>query len=357
MLLLCLTGLPLVFSEEIEHLTEDLEARPMPEGTPWVSMDRMVDSALALHPSKVVRYMYWDEAEHPGLMGITLTSSVDAPPDDFLPLSLDARTAEVLKQHESGGFMDIMLRLHTDMYAGLPGMLFLGFMGLLLAASIVSGVVIYKPFMRKLDFGAVRQQKSASVKWLDLHNLLGIVTVVWLLVVGLTGTINTLSTIMLGIWKNDQLADMTAPYRNASPPGSNGSVQAAFETALKTAPGMEVSFVAFPGSPYSSPHHYVFFMKGNTPVTSHLLRPVLVDAKTSTLTATRELPWYMKALLLSQPLHFGNYGGLPLKTIWALLDILGIIILGSGLYLWLKKYARRQDVQELLIQADGAQAQ
>lgn len=162
---------------------------------------------------------------------------------------------------------------------------------------------------------------------------------------------------MLGIWKNDQLADMTAPYRNASPLESNGSVQAAFETALKTAPGMEVSFVAFPGSPYSSPHHYVFFMKGNTPVTLHLLRPVLVDAKTSALIATRELPWYMKALLLSQPLHFGNYGGLPLKTIWALLDILGIIILGSGLYLWLKKYARRPDVQELLIQADGAQAQ
>lgn len=357
MLLLCVTGLPLIFAEEIEHLTEDVTARPLPEGTPWVSMDRMVDSALALHPSKVARYMYWDEVDHPGLMGITLTSSVDAPPDDFLPLTLDARTAEVLKEHESGGFMDVMLRLHTDMYAGLPGMLFLGFMGLLLAVAIVSGIVVYKPFMSKLNFGTVRRRKSTSIKWLDLHNLLGIVTVVWLLVVGLTGTINTLSTIMLGVWKNDQLAEMIAPYRDAPPLESFGSVQAAFETAVETAPGMDVSFIAFPGSPFSSPHHYVFFMKGDTPVTSHLLRPVLVDAQTSALTDTRELPWYMKALLLSQPLHFGNYGGLPLKIIWALLDIIAIIVLGSGLYLWLKKYARRQDVQELLLQADGARAQ
>jgi uncharacterized iron-regulated membrane protein len=41
----------------------------------------------------------------------------------------------------------------------------------------------------------------------------------------------------------------------------------------------------------------------------------------------------MSALLLSQPLHFGDYGGLPLKIIWALLDIATIIVLASGLYL------------------------
>ncbi len=47
-----------------------------------------------------------------------------------------------------------------------------------------------------------------------------------------------------------------------------------------------------------------------------------------------------KALLLSQPLHFGDYGGLPLKIIWALLDIVTIIVLGSGFYLWLAKLRR-----------------
>ena len=46
------------------------------------------------------------------------------------------------------------------------------------------------------------------------------------------------------------------------------------------------------------------------------------------------MPWYMTALLLSQPLHFGDYGGLPLKILWALLDIIAIIVLVSGLQLW-----------------------
>ncbi len=30
----------------------------------------------------------------------------------------------------------------------------------------------------------------------------------------------------------------------------------------------------------------------------------------------------MTTLLLSQPLHFGDYGGMPLKILWALLDLL-----------------------------------
>jgi len=60
----------------------------------------------------------------------------------------------------------------------------------------------------------------------------------------------------------------------------------------------------------------------------------LVDARTLQVTDNRPLPWYMLALLLSEPLHFGDYGGLPMKILWALLDVITIIVLGSGLYLW-----------------------
>lgn len=84
-----------------------------------------------------------------------------------------------------------LYRLHVDLFAGLTGKLFLGLMGLLLVVSIVSGVVIYGSFMRRLDFGSVRRHRSRRLLWLDLHNLLGIVMVAWVLAVGLTGVINT----------------------------------------------------------------------------------------------------------------------------------------------------------------------
>jgi uncharacterized iron-regulated membrane protein len=84
------------------------------------------------------------------------------------------------------------------------------------------------------------------------------------------------------------------------------------------------------------------------------MRPVLVDAETGALTAVRELPWYVKTLLISQPLHFGDYGGMPLKIIWAVFDIVTIIVLGSGLYLWLAR--RRSSIEVEIEELERAEA-
>jgi uncharacterized iron-regulated membrane protein len=55
----------------------------------------------------------------------------------------------------------------------------------------------------------------------------------------------------------------------------------------------------------------------------------------------------MSVLLLSQPLHFGDYGKLPLKILWALLDLLTIVVLISGLYLWVKRGSTEARVTEI----------
>ncbi|WP_170217176.1 MULTISPECIES: PepSY domain-containing protein [unclassified Variovorax] len=45
------------------------------------------------------------------------------------------------------------------------------------------------------------------------------------------------------------------------------------------------------------------------------------------------LAWDLSSLLLSQPLHFGDYGGLPLKVIWTFLGLITSSVLASGPYL------------------------
>ncbi len=54
------------------------------------------------------------------------------------------------------------------------------------------------------------------------------------------------------------------------------------------------------------------------------------------------MPWYVNALFLSQPLHFGDYGGMPLKIIWTIFDILSIVVLITGLYLWVARRKARE---------------
>ena len=355
MLLLCLTGLPLIFHEEIQHATGTIPTpAEMPADTPLAPVDKIVVAAEAAWPGQKVQYVSWDKHE-PELAFASLQVP-GAPPDEFSVVIADARTAEIIgKPDINSGFMAVMLQLHIDLFGGLPGKLFLGLMGILLVTAIVSGVVLYAPFMRRLDFGTVRRARGIRVKWLDLHNLLGIVTVAWLLVVGGTGVINTWADLVIQLWRYGQLQEMTAPYAGKPPLEKFGSLDAALATARAAVPEMTPSFVAFPGTLFSSNHHYMVAMHGDSPLTSRLIKPVLVDAETAALTDTRDLPWYVTTLLVSQPLHFGDYGGLPLKIIWALLDLATIVVLGSGLYLWLARN-RRSSVEERLAHIAAAHA-
>ena len=340
LLLLCITGLPLIFGEEIDQaFSNDVAAAALPESTPDANLDAVVAAAQQRYPNEYIQSFFWDE-DVPHTIRLSMARRPSIPFDDWHDLVLDTRTAQVLAEPgRDHGFMWIMLQLHTELFADLPGELFLGAMGLLFVVSVVSGIVVYGPFMRKLDFGTVRRHKTPRVKWLDLHNLLGIVTLVWAFVVGLTGVINTLATPLFNHWRSHEAAALLVPYKGKPAPAQLSSVQDAMTQVRAALPDSVPTSVAFPYSMFGSPHHYLIWTKGREPLTARLFTPVLVDAATGELTAIARLPWYLKALEVSRPLHFGDYGGLPLKILWTLLDLITIIVLASGLYLWLKKRA------------------
>ena len=350
LLLLCLTGLPLIFTEEIDVLTgatvEPSEAAP---GAPAVGIDRLVEDARQRRPGDKVLYVSRDLDAPAWFVGLGKSTST---PDPSAVFKYDAHSGAMIQDiPQRQGLMFTIRALHVDLFAGLPGTLFIGAVGLFFLVSMVSGIVLYAPFMRKLTFGTVRAAKAPRVRWLDLHNLLGIATAAWLLVVAVTGVINTLTLPLLGLWQSTELADMTQAWRGRPPPSTLSSAQRATETARQAAPGMDVAFVAFPGTVFTTSHHYMVFMRGDTALTSRLLKPVMIDAETGTLTDSRSLPWYLTVILLSQPLHFGDYGGMPLKIIWALFDLVAIGVLGSGLYLWLAR--RRTSIETQLAELEG----
>jgi uncharacterized iron-regulated membrane protein len=359
LLIICLTGLPLVFHHEIEHWLDD--GKPLsdvPASTPPAHLDKLTATAKSMYPGEVVDYLFFDPDEPQVFVGMA-----KKPGDGQVSghaVRMDGRTGEVLLDgppyaQDRFSFMGIMLALHVDLFAGLPGELFLGFMGLLFCVAIVSGVVLYGPFMKKLEFGTVRAARSTRLKWLDLHNLLGIVTLVWAFVVGVTGVINELSTPLFRLWQSTELVRILEPYKGESVPTELASAQVAADTARKAVPGTEVSFISFPGNAFGSPHHYIAWMRGDSPLTSRLNTPVLVDGKTGELTTVARMPWYLTALELSRPLHFGDYGGMPLKIIWALLDVITIIVLASGLYLWLaRRRATEARIAELVRKHEAA---
>jgi uncharacterized iron-regulated membrane protein len=268
LLLICLSGLPLIFNEEIDHLLDPPPAYAVvPAGTPNISVDLLAGQARRMFPGEIVTSIYSDDDEPQIYVWMAPSfAALHANPRLGHFVRFDAHSGRVIEgakpaEQQRQSFMSVMLSLHTDLFAGLPGELFMGAMGLLFVVAIVSGIVLYGPFTRKLDFGAVRTDRARRTRWLDLHNLLGVVTLAWTLVVGATGVMNELSTPLFGIWQMTDVKAMLAPWQGKVPPRVDelSSPQAALETAERAVPGMNVSSIVFPGSDNGSPHHYLLW--------------------------------------------------------------------------------------------------
>ncbi|SDV46242.1 PepSY-associated TM helix domain-containing protein [Chitinasiproducens palmae] len=350
LLLLCLTGLPLIFHDEIDAWLDTTTSRA-PEATPAVidgadgiataNLDRLVDAVARQYHDERVQYVIWSDDDDAKLK-VNLAPPAGVARGNRL-VTIDMHAGRILgsawseKDWRQGSLMTVVLTLHTDMLLGLTGSVIYCAIGALFLLSLLSGAVLYGRFMTKLAFGTVRAARGARIHWLDLHNLLGIVTLAWAVLMAATGMLNTLDAPLFGHWQKTELAMLLSAYRDAPPVVRPASLSGAIEAARRATPDRTPSFVAFPGSFFSSRHHYTVYMHGTTPLTSRLLVPVLVDARNLTVSKVARLPWYLIALEASRPLHFGDYAGWPMKVLWALLDCVTIVVLASGLYLWLAK--------------------
>lgn len=295
---------------------------------------------------------------HPETASVEISTAPGADdPYDGLHQTRFAADGAVLTDGPPPGdaVMTFLLRLHASLLTGLPGEIFLALIGLVFLAALVSGVVLYAPFARRMAFGEIRRSGSRRLRWLDLHNVVGMVTLAWAGVVGATGVMNGMATPLFGIWQIRDVAPVLAPYVHDAPVIPTAPLSAAIAAATRAVPFSEVSFVTFPTHLYGSPDHYVVWVKGRSKLRAQMMTPVLVDARDGHVAFVAHMPWYLRALELSRPLHFGNYGGLTLKILWAALDLFTIAVLASGLYLLLS-HPRRRAAPGAMEAAEAAEA-
>lgn len=349
MLLACVTGLPLIFSAEIDAMSRHLSgstAVVSEDPSSRLSLDEMAEIARAARPDAHLQLLYRDSGD-PGVTGFAMGEKLDGPIGSSEFLRIEEASGEVLGAFRvSDGIMGLLFVLHSELFAGVLGTLFLGVMAMALTASIVSGIVLYAPFMRRRSFAVIRLNKTRRVRWFDLHNGLGIVLAAWLLVVSVTGVINTWANPITSYWMLNDLQRMVDS--DTTPIPEDRAIRSSLDEAVIVADAAketgEMLFIALPGSELSSDRHYLVVFVGNTPVTSRLYYGAAVNAHSGELVASPELPVYLAAALLSQPLHFGDYGGLPLKIVWLVFGVGSVVLLWSGLVLWWRKRGERPDI-------------
>jgi len=347
LLVSCITGLPLIFHDEIDHLMHPGHSLlQTASGHASVSLQSLVKETERLHPGMHPMFVVLDEQQP--TVHVTLSRTGNGDLSQRVIESYNAYTGARIDTDVPGqDFMDYVLKLHQELFADIPGELFLGVMAVVLLVSLISGAIVYGPFMRRLEFGTVRWNRSNGLPWFDVHNVLGIVTLCWMLLIAGTGLLNAISTPLFAAWRADRMAKTLTPYRDLPPVSETVSVDAVRAAAQLSLPDRKLTAIVYPHPLYSSPWHFLVYTEGRTPITSRIFTPVLVDARTGHVTSSQQFPWYIHALEVSRPLHFGDYGGLPLKIIWAFLDIAFIAVLVSGLALWWKKRNGSQGVLDL----------
>jgi uncharacterized iron-regulated membrane protein len=336
LLILCVTGLLLIFKHEIDELLGDLPEGNTPTGQ-VLSNKALLDAAQKQDPTRVPDFIGWDPKEHPGQI-IAVLRKVGGTPEESKVITLNASTGEPIgAQDHSKTFTGIVLDLHVSLLLGPWGQLYIGLVGLAFTALVVLGFILYGPFMKKLAFGVLRRGRPAFTS-VDLHKAVGIAIFAWSFVVALTGTLLALGIYLIQFFLNSELSALRTPPSNKPLPAPTVTIDIALQSAKDAMPRMDSSGFSMPGALLAGDDHFAVFFKGREGFQEKMLSIAYVHTKTGVVTPI-ELPWYLKLVVISQPLHFGDYGGTPLRIIWAIFTLLTTALTVTGLIVF---FARRR---------------
>lgn len=333
-LILCLTGSILIFKDEVDVLLGDVPpARAA--AAPSLSLEALVETARARQPGLEPMFVAIPaKAPDRAFIGLRPPGAVEF--EDSRPALLERATgAPMAFTNPRSTVTGFLLELHAKWFAGTPGELFGGFIATLVLICLVTGVVIHAPYVRRLLFGTVRRGRGTRIVQLDLHNLIGVVILGWAVLVTVTGICLAGGHLLLHHWQDTELREMAGHAE--APAASPVSVDVAAAAARQALPETVLDFAIWPGTELSSPRHFTFLMFRTRPYNKALFDVVLVDAGTGEVAAARPLPPYLQIVLLSGPLHFGNYGGLPLKIFWLASAWATLFITGNGAWLWWRR--------------------
>jgi uncharacterized iron-regulated membrane protein len=237
---------------------------------------------------------------------------------------------------------------HLHIYLHLPetvGLIVVGLIGAALTGLIVSGFLVHPKIFR--DAFAFRWAGAKRLSQADLHNRLSVWGAPFHFVVAWTGAYIGLASLLLfavaGVTTKGDIAKVTAPIYGSVPKAD--PTPAPFPDLVRTLawfdgkPELEPALISLTG----------LGTKGQMVEVNAVLPKRLVYAERYTFDAQGEMTHKLglsddglgkQIFASSYPLHFGSFGGLPVKIAYGLLGIALCVVTSSGVTIWL---TRRRD--------------
>jgi uncharacterized iron-regulated membrane protein len=339
-LFLIFTGTVAVFKNEIDWLVTPAK-RVAPKGDVR-SLDEMLGNVERDFPGKKI-----DNLSFPEDSETAFTFQVEGKgEDERLTIFVNPYTAEITGTRSGETLANVIRQTHVRFYYfGANGRIAVGVFGLLMFVSALTGIFIYAPFMkgvfaRKLRFWQIRQD-NLKVKNSDWHKLIGLITLVFNLILGLTGAVLGLEN-LAPYHKPTQALIHPRPLneKELAPPSTlenRLSVDRIIENARNSLPGFAPKSINFPKA---GKNHFVVY--GN--ITGRFERAgasfMVLDTASGAVLQTHNaalVPRVTWLYNLNEPLHFGDFSGAWLKWTYFVFGLAASALTVTGLWLWLLK--------------------
>ncbi|MFW2348858.1 PepSY-associated TM helix domain-containing protein [Qipengyuania sp.] len=335
--LVCVSGAAIVLYEEFQRF-EQGDAPEMDRIAPQ-AVDRAVAQVLASEAGKPHTTHLYVHMPTEALPRTTITTDTQA-------VHVDAEGAIAVP--EENAWSEFLLALHYRL--NLPpvwGMTLVGMFGAMIVALGVSGVVAHPRIFR--DAFRLRARRKDEVATLDWHNRLAVWTLPFALAIALTGAMIGLFyvagfSLAASAYDGDSeaaLAPVFGAEGEADPtPAPLPRVAPVLAHMARDYPAVRVSYVIL-HDPGTRGQHVQVIGEHHRRLVFGEYYHFAPDGGFEGTTGLADGTVGQQFAASIYNLHFGNYGGLPVKIAYIVFGVALSVVVATGTFIWLDKQARK----------------
>jgi uncharacterized iron-regulated membrane protein len=334
MLLISVTGVALVFHDEMEVALHAALLRVEASNAPRLSPDEITARAQAAFAGERINSVFLPE-DAEGTYRVVTEKRKKFTAHYYHPVS----GAYLGAKNEDGSFLRWLQQLHFNLLSGRTGRVVNGVGGLFLLLLSLTGIPLWWQGLKNWARGLRVAWRTSwkRINW-DLHNAVGLYTVAFSLLWGVTGAYFAFpdaTRAMVGAVL--PLSARTArPQLRGEAKGEPTSLWRIEQAALAAAPGTRLIGFIFTDTPHAPVRVQLRPAKagGSGPdarssvyVDRISARMMRADLAGNARAGDKLIRWF-------GPLHFGTFGGWPVKVLWSVLGLAPGLLAVTGMLTW-----------------------
>ncbi len=339
MFAICLTGTIATVSNELDWLLNPMLRIAVQDGPDQYAA--MVENFRSEFPDATLSYI-----DAPLYNNYAAIGSMTASDGSLHRVFFDQYTGEITGVLPWAASAQRFLRdLHRFLLFPVSfGAYLVSFFGFVLLASVVSAFFVYKKWWQ--GFFKLRLHKGKRIFYGDLHRLLGVWSLWFLLIIAVTG-----------VWyfveraARDLDVDIVEPLNSVRLSAGSStssdfiSADAAIAIAKDAVPGLEIRYVFLPGIRGETLQPYSIAGRTDEVLARADANQVHVHPVTGEVTMVhlaRGAPVGRQINSLMDPLHFGSFGGLATKLLYFVFGLASLAMTLTGAWMWLRRNRLRE---------------